>query len=459
MFRLDADRAVEFCDGLRRRDFLHAGSLSTLGLGLSQMFGLKAMGAVDSSKSDMNCILMMLVGGPSQLDTWDMKPNAPVEIRGPYKPIRTNVPGIEISENFPRMAKHADKFALVRSMYHTAAAVHDTGHQMMQTGRLFQGGVEHPHFGCVLGKLKGPKGDVPPHVLLPRPIGNTGGNMPHGQNAGLLGKSFDPFVLNADPSDPNFRVPDMLPPDYLSALRVDRRRNWRAMVDRTVSEFETSQDARLLDSSFQQAYTLMSSQKAREAFELHREPEKVREKYGNNRFGQSCLLARRMIEAGVRFVTINMFETVFDEITWDIHGSKPFSPISCYRDLVGPMFDMAYSSLLEDLSERGLLKNTMVWGVGEFGRTPKVNPAGGRDHWPQCWTVLAAGGPIKGGNVVGSSDDIGGYPKDRPTTPAEVAATIYHGLGIDLETELPGAQGRPIPLVDRGTDPIKELFS
>ncbi|MBM3740059.1 MAG: DUF1501 domain-containing protein [Acidobacteria bacterium] len=459
MFRLDADRPVQFCDGLRRRDFFHAGAIPLMGLGLQQMAGLTAQGAVDKSKQEMNCILLMLVGGPSQLDTWDMKPNAPVEIRGPYKPIKTNVPGIEISEVFPLMAKHADKYALIRSVYHTAAAVHDTGHQMMQTGRLFQGGVEHPHFGCVLGKLKGPKGDVPPHVLLPRPIGNTGGNMPHGQNAGFLGKTHDPFVLNADPSDPNFRVPDLLPPDYLPALRVDRRRNWREMIDKEVSKFETSQDARLLDSTFHQAYTLMSSKKAREAFELHREPESVREKYGNNRFGQSCLLARRMIEAGVRFVTINMFETVFDEITWDIHGSKPFSPISCYRDLVGPMFDMAYSSLLEDLASRGLVGNTMVVGFGEFGRTPKVNPAGGRDHWPQCWTVLASGGPFKGGRVVGSSDEIGGYPKDNPVTPAMIAATVYKGLGIDIETELPGAQGRPIPLVDRGVEPIHQLFS
>jgi hypothetical protein len=344
-------------------------------------------------------------------------------------------------------------------MYHTAAAVHDTGHQMMQTGRIFQGGIEHPHIGCVLGKLKGPNGDVPPHVLLPRPIGNTGGNMPHGQNAGYLGKTFDPFVLNADPSDPNFRVPDMLPPDYLSALRVDRRKNWREMVDKSVSMFETSQDARLLDSTFQQAYTLMSSQKARDAFELHREPETVREKYGVNRFGQSCLLARRLIEAGVRFVTVNMFETVFDEITWDIHGSKPFSPISCYRDLVGPMFDMAYSSLLEDLQQRGLLSNTMIVAFGEFGRTPKVNPAGGRDHWPQCWSILMGGGPLKGGTIVGASDEIGATPKDRPTNPAEVAATIYKGLGIDPHVELPGAQGRPIPIVDRGVEPIQELFS
>src|SRR5205814_6189366 len=319
---------------MTRRDFLHAGSLAFLGLSVSDLMSLKAFGAVDPSK-DMNCIMLFLVGGPSQLDTWDMKPNAPAEIRGPYKPIPTNVSGIQICEVFPRMAKHADKYSIVRSMYHTAAAVHDTGHQMMQTGRLFQGGVEHPHYGCVLSKLKGPKGDVPAHVLLPRTIGNTGGNMPHGQNAGFLGKTYDPFVLNADPSDPNFKVPDLLPPDYLSALRVDRRRNWREMIDRTVSKFETSQDARLLDATFHQAYTLMSSQKAREAFELAKEPEDTRRRYGQNRFGQSCLLARRLIEAGVRFVTVNMFETVFDEITWDIHGSKPFSPISCYRDLVG----------------------------------------------------------------------------------------------------------------------------
>ncbi|MBC8166567.1 MAG: DUF1501 domain-containing protein [Bryobacteraceae bacterium] len=458
MFRLDADKPVEFCDGLRRRDFLHAGSLSTLGLGLSQFLGLKALGATDPA-NDVNCIMLMLVGGPSQLDTWDMKPNAPAEIRGPHRPIKTNVPGIEISEIFPRMAKHADKFSLVRSVYHNAAAVHDSGHQLMQTGRFFQGGIEHPHIGCVLSKLRGPKGDVPAHVLLPKMIGNTGGNMPHGQSAGYLGKTFDPFVLNADPSAADFRVPDMLPPDYLPAQRVDRRRNWRESIDRAVSKFETSQDARLLDSTFHQAYTLMTSQKAREAFELHNEPAAMRERYGQNRFGQSCLLARRLVEAGVRFVTVNMFETVFDEITWDIHGSKPFSPISCYKELVGPMFDNAYASLMEDLHDRGLLKNTMVVAFGEFGRTPKINPAGGRDHWPGCWSVVLGGGPLKGGTVVGSSDEIGAAPKDRPTNAGEIAATIYKGLGIDIEQELPGAQGRPIPIVERGVEPIAELFA
>ncbi len=459
MFRLDHHKAVSFCDGLRRRDFLHAGSAGMLGLGLTDFLSLKAQGAVHDDKSDINVIMLFLVGGPSQLDTWDMKPNAPSEIRGPYKPIKTNVSGIEISEIFPRMARHADKWSLVRTLYHTAAAVHDTGHQMMQTGRLFQGGLNHPHMGSVLGKLRGPKGDVPPHVLLPRPIGNTGGNMPHGQDAGYLGKAHDPFVLNADPSEPNFEVPDMLPPDYISAVRIKRRRKWRDMIDDAVKHFEEVPDAKLLDTTFHQAYTLMSSKKARAAFDLTQESDGTRKRYGWNRFGQSCLMAKRLVEAGVRFVTVNMFETVFDEITWDIHGSSPFSPIDCYSNLVGPMFDNGFTSLVEDLSRTGLLDNTMIVATGEFGRTPKINPAGGRDHWPACWPVVMAGGGIQGGRVVGESDDIGGAPKSRPTTPAEVTATVYHGLGIDLETELPGPQSRPIRVVDHGVEPIMELFT
>jgi hypothetical protein len=430
-----------------------------LGLGLTDFLSLKAQGAVEKDKSDMNVIMLFLVGGPSQLDTFDMKPDAPSEIRGPYKPIKTNVPGIEISEIFPRMARHADKWSLVRTLHHTAAAVHDTGHQMMQTGRLFEGGLNHPHMGSVLGKLRGPNGDVPPHVLLPRPIGNTGGNMPHGQDAGFLGKAHDPFVLNADPSEPNFEVPDMLPPDYISSVRVDRRRRWRDMIDDSVKHFETVPDAKLLDTTFQQAYTLMSSEKARAAFDLGQESDDTRKRYGQNRFGQSCLMAKRLIEAGVRFVTVNMFETVFDEITWDIHGSSPFSPIECYSNLVGPMFDNGFTSLVEDLSQTGLLDNTMIVATGEFGRTPKINPAGGRDHWPACWPVVMAGGGIQGGRVVGESDEIGGAPKSRPTTPGEIAATVYHSLGINLETELPGPQGRPIRVVDHGVEPVMELFS
>jgi hypothetical protein len=457
MLRVDADQPVHFCDGLTRRDFLHAGSLAMLGLGLPTLRALEARGAVGGGR-DVNCILLFLVGGPSQLDTWDLKPDAPEEIRGPFRPIDTRVPGVQVSEVFPRLAGLMDKVALVRSVYHTAAAVHDTGHQMMQTGRLFTGGIEHPHVGCVLSRLKGARGEIPPHVLLPRPIGATGGNMPHGQSAGYLGKTHDPFVLDADPNDKAFKVPDLLPPDYVTAVRERRRRSLRAAIDGAVGAFESSADARLLDANFEGAFRIMASPTARAAFDLKAEPDSVRDRYGRTRFGQSCLLARRLVERGVRFVTVNMFETVFNEITWDIHGSAPFSPIECYKDEVGPNFDTAYSALLEDLARRGLLDDTMVLAFGEFGRTPKINPAGGRDHHPACWTALFAGGPIVGGRVVGASDEIGYAPKDRPVSPAEIAATVYHGLGIRLDTELPGPQGRPLRLVDHGVEPITELF-
>jgi hypothetical protein len=456
MLRLDAKRAVSFCDGVTRRDFLHAGALSALGLTLPGFLAARQNGAVEDT--DVNCILIFLVGGPSHIDTWDPKPKAPTEVRGPFKPIATRAPGMQISEIFPKMAGLADRFSLVRSVYHTATAVHDTGHQMMQTGRLFTGGVEHPHAGCVLTYLKGQRGEVPAHVLLPRPIGRTGGNLPHGQAAGYLGKPYDPFVLNADPAAPDFKVPDLLPPDYISAVRADRRRRMRDAVDGALANFEKLPQAKQLDDNFEQAFRLMSSARAREAFALDHEPAKVRDCYGRTRFGQSCLLARRLIERGVRFVTVNMFETVFDEVTWDIHGSRPFTDITEMARLVAPNFDQAYSALLEDLGERGMLSTTVVAALGEFGRTPKINPAGGRDHHPGVWTILLGGGPIEGGRVVGESDELGYIPKTRPVTPGEVAATLFKALGLDPHHELPGPQNRPLPLVEYGLQPIKELF-
>jgi uncharacterized protein (DUF1501 family) len=456
MIRLDAARPATFCDGLSRRDFLHAGAIAPLGLTLPAFHRAKA--ARNGKDGDVNCIMLFLVGGPSQIDTWDPKPNAPAEIRGPFQPIQTNVPGIQVSEIFPELAKHADKFSLVRSVYHTATAVHDTGHQMMQTGRLFTGGIEHPHVGCALGYLKGGRGELPAHVLLPKPIGRTGGNLPHGHTAGYLGKPYDPFILNADPNAPGFKVPDLLPPDYITGVRAERRQKLREAVDGATAAFEQSAAAKQLDDNFALAYKLMSSAKAREAFAIEKEPDKVRDRYGRTRFGQSCLMARRLVEAGVRFVTVNMFETVFDEITWDIHGSRPFTDIEEMAKQVAPNFDRAYTALLTDLADRGLLSNTMVVALGEFGRTPKVNPAGGRDHHPGVWTILMGGGPLQGGRVVGASDELGYVPKARPVTPAEVAATLYRGLGLDPHHELPGPQNRPLPLADYNARPIAELF-
>ena len=446
------------CDGVTRRDFLQAGTLSAIGLALPELLAAQARGNVAEGHGERAVIMIFNLGAPSQIDCWDMKPEAPAEIRGPFRPIKTNAAGVEISEIFPRMAQHADKYSLVRSCYHTAAAVHDTGHQMMQTGRLFTGGINTPHAGCALAYLRGRKSDLPAHVVLPEPMGRTGGNMPHGQDAGFLGKAHDPFALMADPSKPNFQVPDLLPPAQIGQARLDRRRRLRSIVDETVSKFESSGNEQLLDSNFEAAFRLMTSAQARDAFDLSKEPQEVRDRYGMTRFGQCCLLARRLIESGVRFVTVNTFLTVFDEITWDIHGSKPFTSIEGMRDIVSPMYDQAYSTLLEDLSERGMLGNTLVCNLQEFGRTPRVNPAGGRDHWPQCWTVHFAGGGVKGGRVVGRSDAIGGVPAERPIDPPEIVATIYRSLGLDLETTLPGPQGRPFPLVDSGKHEIRELF-
>jgi uncharacterized protein (DUF1501 family) len=457
MIRIDAERPARFCDGLTRRDFLHAGAIATLGLSLPQWFALRASGAVAPEK-DVNCIMLFLVGGPSHIDTFDPKPSAPEEVRGPFKTIATKAPGIDITEIFPRTAQHTDKFSLIRSVYHTATAVHDTGHQMMQTGRLFTGGIEHPHMGSVLSYLKGQRGEMPPYVLLPKPIGRTGGNLPHGHAAGYLGKAHDPFILNADPNAAGFKVPDLLPPEYISAVRADRRQKLRDAIDGSVAAFEKSAAAKSLDENFNLAYRLMSSAQAREAFDLDKEPTESRDRYGRTRFGQCCLLARRLIERGVRFVTVNMFETVFDEVTWDIHGSKPFTDIVQMSTEVAPNFDQAYSTLLEDLHERGHLANTIVTAMGEFGRTPKINPAGGRDHHPGVWTILMGGGPIKGGRVVGESDELGYTPKTRPVTPGEVAATIFAGLGLNTRHELPGPQNRPLPLVDFNVQPIKEIL-
>src|SRR5688572_2454262 len=444
---------------LNRREFLQVGSLAAIGLSLPQLLATEKANIVKPGKENAACIMIFNLGGPSHIDLWDMKPDAPREIRGPFKPIRTKSDAIEICELLPKHAAIADKFSLVRSCHHDGAAVHDAGWQMMQTGRRFTGGIQTPHAGSVASYLMGRRTDLPPFVVLPQLMGRGGGNLPNGQAGGFLGKAHDPFALMADPSKKDFKVPDLLPPDQIGAHRLERRRKMRDIVDQAVADFEASEDARLMDENFHAAFRMMTSDKARDAFDLQKEPTSVRERYGMNRFGQCCLLARRLVESGVRFVTINTFLTVFDEITWDIHGSKPFTSIEGMRDIVCPMYDQAYSALIEDLDQRGLLNDTLVANLSEFGRTPKVNPAGGRDHWPQCFTAYFAGGGVQGGRVVGASDPVGGFPAERPVKPGDIVATIFHGLGFNHMAHLPGPGGRPFTLTDLGTEPIKELFA
>src|SRR5436305_885592 len=387
MIRWTSKASTQTCDGLTRRDFLHAGALGALGLTVGHLAALRAQGAVKKDHDERSVIMIFNLGAPSQIDLFDPKPDAPAEIRGPFKPIATKSKDIQLTELLPLHAKLADKSSLVRSVYHPAAAVHDTGHQMLQTGRLFTAGINTPHVGCAIAYLRGARNELPPHVILPEVMGPTGGNMPHGQDAGFLGKAYDPFVLQADPSKKDFKVPDLLPPGYLGEARTERRKKLRDIVDGTVKEFEGSENAQLMDSNFASAFKLMTSTRAREAFDLSKEPQNVRDRYGMTRFGQCCLLARRLIEAGVRFVTVNTFLTVFNEITWDVHGSSPFTSIQGLKEIVAPMYDQGYIALIEDLSQRGMLDNPMVVNLAECGRTPRINPPRGRVHWPPCWHV------------------------------------------------------------------------
>lgn len=457
MLRLVDRGTAHTCDGITRRDFLEVGTLGAVGLSLPQFLAARERGNVRKDADDKSVIMIFNLGAPSQIDTFDPKPQAAAEIRGPFAPIATKG-DFQLTEILPRHAQVADKFSLVRSCYHTAAAVHDTGHQMLQTGRLFTGGLNSPHVGCALAYLRGARNELPPHVILPESMGPTGGNLPHGQDAGFLGKAYDPFVLNADPSKPDFRVRDLMPPADLGEVRLQRRRRLRELVEAHLADLEASPSAQLIQANFESAWQMITSPRARAAFDLTQEPPELRQRYGMTRFGQCCLLARRLIEAGVRFVTVNTFLTVFNEITWDIHGSQPFTSIEGMKEVVAPMYDQAYAALIEDLAQRGMLETTLVCCLAEFGRTPRINPAGGRDHWPQCFTVYFAGGSVQGGRVIGKSDAIGAYPAERAVEPAEVVATIYHALGLELDTTLPGPSGRPFPLVDFGKQPIRELF-
>jgi hypothetical protein len=289
-------------------------------------------------------------------------------------------------------------------------------------------------------------------------MGPTGGNMPHGQDAGFLGKAYDPFVLNANPSEKDFKVPDLLPPKEISEVRMERRREMRELVDSSVRNFEYSEQAKLMDSNFESAYRIMTSTQAREAFDLTKEPLKVRERYGLNRFGQSCLLARRLVERGVRFVTVNTFITVFGEITWDIHGSKPFTSIEGMRDIVAPMYDQGYSALIEDLFQRGMLDDTAIIWMGEFSRTPNINGGGGRDHWARSWSMVVGGAGFKRGVVVGETSSDGKEVVTEPYSSQDVMASVLKSLGISLETTFTAKNGRPMKIANSGKV-IKELFT
>jgi uncharacterized protein (DUF1501 family) len=431
--------ANRYCDGIHRRDFLRAGTLGYLGLSLPSY--LRAA-AAQGTTADRSAIFIYLSGGQTHMDTWDLKPDAPAEFRGEFKPIPTNAPGVAISEHLPRLAQNADKFAIIRSVAHTLAA-HSPGQMFMRTGNRPLPSLQFPGYGSVVTREYGPVAGLPPYVSLP--ITSTNGGA---ETAGYLGVAYNPFTVNDDPNRDGFSVRALALPQGLTQERIDSRRGLLEGLDTAFRAVDVqSQDLAGMDKFYQQAYEILSSPKARQAFDIAAEADAVRDRYGRNPFGQACLLARRLVEAGVRFVSIEFGG-------WDNHrGVFPL-----LKDDKLPKLDHGLASLLEDLSATGLLSNTAVYMTGEFGRTPKVNANAGRDHWARAMSVVMAGGGIKGGQAIGKTNERGEEPAENPIKPEDVAASFYKALGIDAHKEYYTPTGRPVHIVRDGT-PIKGLFA
>ena len=417
-----------------RRDVLRFGTLTALGLGLPDLFRLRATAAAPKAKS---CVLVWLDGGPSHLETFDPKPDVPADVRGPFRPIKTKVPGIEICEHLPRTAQIADRIAIVRSMT-SPLGEHGIANQYLLTGYKPSPVLDYPSYGAVVARVRGGDHVLPPSIAVPefRP--------PAG--AGFLGPAYQPFATGGDPSKPDFRVRDLNAFPGVTADRLRRRRDFLTEFDKAQAELEKSPPT---DPTFEQAYRLATSPEAKRAFDLNDEKPEVRARYGPRTIGQSCLLARRLVERGVPFVSVL-------NTGWDTHDNLVLQLRDGYSGAkvgVGlvPTFDQAFSALVGDLHDRGLLESTLVIAMGEFGRTPKLNSRAGRDHWPRAFSVVLAGGGVRGGQVIGSSDRVGESPKDDPVTPADLARTIYSLLGIDPDHELHTTDGRPVAVNQGGT--------
>ena len=391
-------------------------------------------------------------GGPSQHDTFDMKPSAPAEVRGELKPIRTPVPGLVVSELLPRMARIMDRVCLIRSLRHTMKNHNSAGYYSL-TGyapptddqRLRDSRDLSPAYGSIVDRLSPSKKGVPTFVAFPHVIAD--GSTTPGQHASFLGKGNDPLLITQDPNADDFRLPELSLPDTLSASRLASRREIMKLIDEQSELLEFSARARGMAAYHERAIALLTSTAVRRAFDLSAEPEAVRDRYGRTTYGQSCLLARRLVEAGARFVNVYLARSIGgDTGGWDTHGfgGQPMYPI--LRRYLLPLLDQTLPTLIEDLEVRGLLDSTLVVWVGEFGRTPRINKLAGRDHWPQCYPALMCGAGVKKGHVFGASDKIGAYPALDPVRPEDLSATLFHLLGIDPTTEVFDALNRPLPI-------------
>lgn len=447
-----SQRKIVNCDYLPRRDFLHIGGLAAFGLGMTDLFAMQqARGGRQPgghSAKAKSCILIWLDGGPTHLETFDLKPDAPKEVRGPFSAIKTSVPGIELSELLPNTAKRMRDVAVIRSMT-SPLGEHNFGTHYLMTGYKPTPVIEYAYYGSVLTHLRKSDGVLPGNIAIPN--FRVGGAKFSGN--GFLPATNRPFSLGkertktGDPAQPDFQVRDLDFYPGLTATRMNRRRDFLQALDGFSRGVESSKSTPT-DPQFEQAYRLVTSKDAKAAFDMNAESPKIRNKYGRRTIGQSCLLARRLVERGVPFVTVN-------NPGWDTHTDAYTRLKEGYTGAkvpVGliPSLDLALSALIDDLKDRRLLDETLIVVMGEFGRTPKLNTSGGRDHWPRVFSVAMAGGGIKGGQIIGSSDATGESPKDRPVTPSDLAATIYTLLGIDRDTELRSADGRPVKVVADG---------
>lgn len=425
-----------FCDGITRRDFLRVGSLAGIGLSLPSFLELDAVGGVGPAKGKA-AIYVRLAGGPSHMDTFDLKPDAPDTHRGEFKEISTNVPGIRISEHLPKLAQCADKFTILRGVSHTLAA-HDLGAAYMMTGNRPIASLRYPTFGAVVAReMTAPK-YLPPFVAIPNQ-----GSYP----TGFMGPEYGPFETGQTPAAGRaMEVRGLALRNGVTLGDIDRRQNMVKRYDTAFGSY--AQEDKLLagmDQFSQKAYEMMRSPQSREAFDLRKESQSITQLFGADAFSQSCLLATRLVESGVRFVTVNLGGWDTHQNNWETLKNKNL-----------PTLDAGLSGLFLALAAKGLLDSTSVFVTGEFGRTPKINQRGGRDHYPRAMFCLLAGGGMKGGQVIGASDTKGEGPKDTPITPDDVAATFYQSLGIDCRKEYHTPSGRPVMIVRYGR-PISDL--
>jgi uncharacterized protein (DUF1501 family) len=463
--------ASHFRNPASRREFLRLGSLATIGLSLPEL--LQARAATEATKHGKAkaCIFVFLQGGPAHLDCWDPKPGAPAEIRGEFRAIATSVPGTQVCEHLPRLARLADRYALIRSCTHddpehnSAAHCALTGRMHPRKGQLVGPSIDDfPPFGAALAKVRPTARAMPAWVTMPAYLLNSGTPFPS-QNAGFLGSAFDPLAIRSDPNTPGFSVEGLSLPADVAVGRLAGRQSLLQKLDGLANRIDRAASIVAMERSAARAFDLILSPSARAAFRLAGEPAPARDRYGRTSFGQSLLLARRLVEAGVPLVTVYYTNETPRRpgcsISWDTHEDN-------FPDLktkLLPDLDRGLSALQEDLGDRGLLAETLVIAAGEFGRSPKIgarltgagSTANGRDHWTKAYTVLWAGGGVRGGLVYGATDKIGAYPTIHPVTPEMLAASLYYALGVDPHAEVYDRQGRPHSLII--ADPILPLFA